>query len=926
MTPVIALAALAALAVSAPLLTRRLGRDAGYVLAVGFLAVAGVLVSGSMGAVLGGGVVEWSVDWLPSLGVSLALRLDGVSVVFALVALGVGSLVMAYCARYVGDATARGPVYPLLTTFALAMVGLVLADDVVLLYVFWELTTLCSFALVSTAGAVAARPGRRALVITVAGGLALLVAAVLLATVTGTTRLSAVLAEPAVVLESPLALPIGALVVVAALTKSAQLPVHFWLPGAMVAMTPISAYLHAATMVKAGVYLLIRVSPLFAGQPAWSATLLTVGLATALTGAVMALREHDLKALLAQSTVSQLGLLVAAIGVGTATALAAALLHTMAHALFKATLFMLVGIIDKQTGRRDVRELSGLWRVMPWTAAFTGLAALSMAGVPPLLGFVSKEYLFQGFLSADVTPWAGPLAVGVAVLASALTFAYSARIVHGAFGGPTRQPELHDPTRSFLAPAAVAAVAALALGPAVALFDPLIDAATRASLPAADPPSVHAWHGLSPELVLSAVTIALGLLLFWQRTPVDRALRMRLPDGAAWFDRLHDGLLHIGAAVGRPDRTSALAPHLVRPLLALLLLAAVAVAGVDGLAPSRPTGRALDWPVVLLLTGTVAAAVVARSALAALGLVGLTGLVVAVWFLLSGAPDVALTLLLVEILTTVVAVLVLRRLPGELPRTPRWRALPAAGLAVALGAAAAAATAALTGRRGLSGAGAYHLESAVPETGGSNVVNTILVDFRATDTLGEAVVLGAAAVGLLALLGSGTAPSRTGTTPRAEERDGGLVLRHGARVLVPGMAVLSAWLLWRGHDAPGGGFIAALAAGIAVGVHQVAHGFPGLPPALRPLPLVGGGLLVSLGSGLVPVLGGDAFLTPYEVPVLSSVGIGSALVFDLGVLMLVLGLLVAAFDRLGAAGPGAPDDGTGAAPPRRASSAAGSAA
>ncbi|OMQ14501.1 NADH dehydrogenase, partial [Modestobacter sp. VKM Ac-2676] len=586
MTLLVALGALLALTALAPLLVRRLGPSTGYVLAAGFLLVGGLLLTHTP-AVLAGSVVERSVAWLPSLDVSLTLRLDGVSLVFCLIALGVGALVLAYCPHYIDDEEARGPLYPLLTFFAAAMVGLVLADDLVLLYVCWELTTLCSFALISTAGTPATRAARQALLVTVTGGLALLAAVVLISVTAGTTRLSAVLADPAVVLDSPVALPVGALLAVAAFTKSAQLPVHFWLPGAMVAMTPVSAYLHAATMVKAGIYLLIRFSPMYADQPAWQATLIVVGLTTAVAGAVMALREHDLKAVLAQSTVSQLGLLVAAIGVGTSEALAAALLHTVAHALFKATLFMLVGIIDEETGRRDVRELSGLRRVMPWTATFTGLAALSLAGVPPLLGFVSKEYLFAGFLDTELAPWAGPVAASAAVLASAFTVAYSARIVYGAFGGgATEPPDLHEPAASFLAPAAVASVAGLLLGPAVSRLDPLVAAATGAALPGADPPEVYLWHGLTPELGMSAVTLTAGLLMFWQRDAVDRVLqRMRLPDSSELFEGAHTRLLHAGTALGRPDRVPPSPRTWPAPLLGVAVLAGV---GVVALGACRP--------------------------------------------------------------------------------------------------------------------------------------------------------------------------------------------------------------------------------------------------------------------------------------------------------------------------------------------------
>ena len=905
----LALVAMAVLGVAAPLLHRWLGRDTGYLLAAGFAGVGGLLATGAP-TVLDGRAVTTSWSWLPSLQVSFGLRLDGLAALFCLIVLGVGVLVMAYSARYMGDRDSNGVVYGLLTLFAGAMLGLVLAADVVLLYVFWELTTICSFFLIATSGQVAVRPGRRALLITAAGGLALLVAVIMLSVVVGTTDLDTILAEREQVLASPLAWPIGALIAIAAFTKSAQWPLHFWLPGAMVAMTPVSAYLHAATMVKAGIYLLMRTTPLFADQPAWSALLVTVGLTSAVAGAFMALREHDLKAILAQSTVSQLGLLIAVIGVGTPVALAAAMLHTFAHALFKATLFMLVGVIDKETGSRDIRELSGLRRVMPVTATVTGLAALSMAGVPPMLGFVSKEYLFQGLLQADFAAWAGPVAGALGVTASALTFAYGMRIVYGAFGGPTRQPDLYEPSAAFLAPVVLPAAAGLALGPGIDLLNPMVTRAAADVVYVGAVPEFSFWHGLSPEVLMSAITIAVGVTLFLARDPVDRALqRLRLPDSAALFDRTHDAVLAIGTAVGRPDRSTTLAGHLARPVLALVGLGAVATVAVGGLPSRGPTDLATDWPVLALLTLAVVATVLTRSVLAALGLVGIVGLVVAVWFLLAGAADVALTLLLVEVLTAVVAVLVLRHLPLRLGRAGRPRAVLTAGLGIAAGVAAGAATFASTGRRGLSETGAWFLASAEPETGGTNVVNTILVDFRGMDTLGEAIVLGAAAVGLLVLLGGEPTTRAAGGAPaaraRSEQTDDGIVLQVAGRVLIPGMAALSAYLLWRGHDEPGGGFIAALVGGIAVGLHQVANGFPGLPRLLRPEPLVGAGLLLALGTGTTAALRGDPFLTPFDIPGLGAVGIGSALLFDVGVYLLVLALLVTAFDRLGA-GPAGP--------------------
>nr|WP_166755918.1 hydrogen gas-evolving membrane-bound hydrogenase subunit E [Modestobacter marinus] len=890
---------MALLAAAAPLLVRAgWGRNAGYALAAGFAGVAALLGS-AVPHVLAGGTVDVSARWLPSLDVDFALRLDGLALLFSMIVLGVGALIMAYCPRYLGPTGRHGAVYGLLTLFAAAMLGLVLAADVVLLFVFWELTTFCSFLLVGLTGGRATRPARRALLVTAAGGLALLVAVVLLTGVTGTTDLAAILADPDRVLDSPLAGPIALLVAFAAFTKSAQVPLHFWLPGAMVAMTPVSAYLHAATMVKAGIYLLMRTSPLFSDLPLWSALLLSVGLTSALVGAFMALRQHDLKAILAHSTVSQLGFLVAAIGVGTGTALAAAMLHTAAHALFKATLFMLVGIIDKETGSRDIRQLSGLWRVMPVTAAVTGLAGLSMAGIPPLLGFVSKEYLFQGLFQADVVPGAGLVAGVLGVTASALTTAYGLRIFFGAFGGVTRQPDLYEPSPAFLAPAVVPALAGLVLGSGINLLNPVVVRAGADVLPDAPMRPFQFWHGLSPEIVMSAVAVSTGLVLFLRRRQVDRLLdRVPLPDGGALFDRAHDGVLAFGRWVGSPDRQEGLAGHLARPLVVIAALGIAGSSALEGLPARNATDAALDWPVVVLVAGAVVGTVVVRSTLAVVALLGMVGLLVSAWFLLAGAPDVALTLLLVEVLTAVVVVLVLRGGPRQLPRVQRRRLLQAGALALACGLAAAAATVALTGRRGSSVAGDWFLRTAEPATGGSNVVNTILVDFRAMDTLGEAVVLGVAALGLLALFGDGPARSRR-PAPAARRAASGtdVVLEASGRLIVPGVALLAVVLLWRGHDAPGGGFIAALVSGAAVALSQLAHGR--LPRWLRPDVLVGAGLLLALGTGLLGGVLGGAFLAPFDLPLLGAVGVGSALLFDTGVLLMVLGLVVATLDRLG---------------------------
>ncbi|UGY94549.1 hydrogen gas-evolving membrane-bound hydrogenase subunit E [Streptomyces gobiensis] len=908
---IVALAAMILLATTVPVVAARLGRNTGYPLAGGFLLVGLLLAVAVLKTP--GDTVTTSWHWLPSLDVSVALRLDGLAGTFCMLILGVGALIMAYSPRYLDTGRAHTPFYSLLTLFALSMMGLVLAADVVLLVVFWELTTICSFLLIAIAGPQATQPAVKAFLVTAMGGLALLVAVVLLAITAGTTSLTAILANRQQIIDSPMAWPIGVLIVIAAFTKSAQLPFHSWLPGAMAAITPVSAYLHAAAMVKAGIYLMMRFSPLYAGQAAWSATLVTVGLVTAVYGAMWALRQHDLKALLAYSTISQLGLLTAVIGVGTATAMAAAMLHTIAHALFKATLFMLVGIIDKEAGSRDIRELSGLRRVMPTTALMTGLAGLSLAGVPPLIGFVSKEFLFKGFLEADFAPWAGPVATAVAVAASALTFAYGLRIFYGAFGGPTVQSGLYEPAWAFLTPAAVPAAFGLLLGPAVPVLDQVVGWALSGIDPDLPPPGFELWPGFTAEVAMTTTAIVVGMALFLAGRPVERTL-LSIPTPRAPFNRGYHALLRFGALVGRPTRADALAPHLIRPLLGLVLLAVVGGVVLSDPAVSGPgTASALDWPLLAALALVVAGSVLTASALAALILLGLAGLLVASWFLLAGAPDVALTMLLVEFLTAVVAVLVVSHLPARFTRRRPRPAAAAGALAAATGAAATAATLVFTGHRALSPVGDYFLREAKEQTGGRNVVNTVLVDFRALDTLGEAAVLGVVALGLLLLLGSRDAPGAGRPVPAID----GLVLQAASRVLGPVMLVLSAYLFLRGHYQPGGGFIAALVAGAAVALSYLAHGrVPGSRTRLlRPGTLVAAGVLISVGVALVVMLGGEAFFTPVRghlsLPPLGSLSLTSSLMFDFGVYLFVLGLVFAAVDRLANGLPADPDAAAG---------------
>lgn len=893
------------LAAAAPVLTRWLGRNAGYVLAVGFLTGAGLLIS-QRPVLLADQAVTISWPWLPSLGVYAELRMDALSLIFALLVLGVGAFVMAYCPRYLSPDSRHTRVYVTMTLFAGAMLGLVLADDLLLLFAFWELSSILSFVLIGQDGRSQARgPAIQALVVTTTGGVALLVAVVVLTASLGTSDIHLILADPGRLATGP-AWAAGALVIFAAVTKSAQVPFHFWLPGAMVALTPVSAYLHAATLVKAGIYLLMRFSALFGGQWPWDLTLIGLGLLTAIVGALLALRQHDLKALLAYSTVSQLGLLVSVIGVGTPASDAAAILYTIAHALFKATLFMLVGIIDRQAGSRDIRALSGLWRAMPITVTLTVLAAMSLAGLPPTIGFVGKEAIFEALVTVDEVPWLGWIAAGLAVLAATLTFGYAARLVHGVLSGPTRQRELHEPAWSFLAPAAFAAVLATALGPVVAVLSPMVERAASDARPQGQPPYLAFWHGFTPALGLSVLTVLLGTLLFWYRRRTDPVLAA-IPTTSPFtghLERWRRALVRLGAVVARPAQVTAPAPYLARPLLAVVVLAAVAALLLGPLPARHPDAtRPGDWLVLGLLLVTLAGLVTTRSALAAVALTGAVGLILAIWFLTTGAPDVALTLMLVEVLTTVVAMLALRGRPGRLVAPGRRVGVVAGvGLAVLAGVVATAATAALTGRRDLSPVGAWYLREASSATGGQNLVNTILVDFRALDTFGEAVVLAVVAVGLIGLARPADAVRHR---PDAVRHAVDPVLELAYRVLAPVMLVASAVLFLRGHQELGGGFIAALLAGTAVGLGHLAHpaGAP-LLGRLRGAPLLTVGLLLALVAGMAPLAVGRAFLNPVKLPLPGVDSVSSALLFDLGVYLMVLALVVAAVRRLDSAPAG----------------------
>jgi multicomponent Na+:H+ antiporter subunit A len=700
--------------------------------------------------------------WAPDLGLMLSFRLDALALVMVVLVSGLGALILIYSAWYFGPGDAHSGSSQatrsaaLLLAFAGAMLGLVLADNLLILYVFWEITSIASFLLIGQSGE--GRENRRAavqaLLVTVFGGLAMLLGFVLLGEAAGTYQISEIMADP----------PGGAMVTAAlvlillgAFTKSAQLPFHPWLPAAMVAPTPVSAYLHAASMVKAGVYLVARLAPAFAAQPVWWVPVVVAGLGTMLIGGWRALHETDLKRLLAFGTVSQLGFLMVLLGAGGRTTALAGITMLLAHGLFKAPLFLVVGILDKRAGSRDLRALSGVGRALPGLALIATLAAASMAGLPPLLGFLGKEAAFEAFLhDGGVRGWS----IALSLLAgSALTAAYSARFLWGAFARkPGVEPTVPQrPETGLTLPAWIPALAGLALGLAYPIVDAL-GASYAAAYPPGDGYHLALWHGFGLPLLCSVIAVGLGLALHWWRATAI-ALHRRLRHGVSAqraYEIVVGGIERVAVLVTGRLQVGSLPTYLAVVLGTVVLLPGSAL--VFGTA--LPDAQALydtpmQVPLGIVVVVAALALIGARRRFTAVLLVGVIGYGIGGLFVVDGAPDLALAQFLIETLTLVAFVFVLRRLPAQFGRTDSRPAvqLPKAIIAVAGGVLIAFSAVVISAaRQAPPSASGEFIRRAPDEAGANNVVNAIIVDFRALDTLGEITVLLIAAAGTASLV------------------------------------------------------------------------------------------------------------------------------------------------------------------------------
>ena len=711
-------------------------------------------------AIAAGEVFVFSYDWAPSLGIRLSFLVDGLSLLFVFLISGIGALIVIYAGSYLAGHPHLGRFYAIILLFMASMLGLVLADNIIALYVFWELTSISSYFLIGfDHNREAARAAAlQAVLVTGAGGLALLAGMLLLGQAGGSLEFSTLLENGELVRTDPFYLSIVLLVLAGAFTKSAQVPFHFWLPAAMEAPTPVSAYLHSATMVKAGVYLLARLSPVLGGTELWCYTLSVSGAVTMLAGAYLALRQTDLKRLLAYLTVSALGMLVLFLGVGTAQAMAAAIVFLLAHALYKGALFLVAGIVDHETGTRDINHLGGLRSTMPMTATAAVLAALSLASLPPTLGFIGKEMLLEASLETSA---AGVIITIALVLASIIYVATAAMIGVQPFFGkklPTPNRPHEAPLSLWLAPALLGA-----LGLVFALFPtPLEDWLLRPAVESItrEPATLQLalWHGLNPPLALSAVSLICGLAIYAGRKPV-RYVLSSLQITSWWGPQYWYSLLLTGLNVLAQRQTQLLQSGYLRYYLMIIIVTSLALAGSklfigigSGSFAANLDARFYEWVLAALILLAALTAVLSKSRLGAAAALGVVGYGVALVFVFFGAPDLAMTQFMIETLTVMLFVLVFYHLPRFALLSERLVLARDAILALALGSLITIIVLIGSGIQLYPKISSYFAENSLPRGHGRNIVNVILVDFRAFDTLGEITVLAVAAIGVYALL------------------------------------------------------------------------------------------------------------------------------------------------------------------------------
>ena len=903
-----------------PPLTIRAGRNVCTAVTAAVTLAALALLLTNAGAVYSGEVVRAGGEWVPQLGLSFRFFIDGLGLFFAALILSIGLLIIIYARFYLGRQDPMGRFFAYLLLFQGAMLGIVLSDNVLLLVIFWELTSLSSFLLIGYWHHLPeGRQGARmALVVTGGGGLLLMAGMLLLGQAAGSYELTEILDRGERIKASPLYLPILLLVLAGAFTKSAQFPFHFWLPHAMAAPTPVSAYLHSATMVKAGVFLLARLWPALAGTDPWFLIVSLFGLVTMLVGAWIALFKDDLKAILAYSTVSHLGLMTMLLGFGTPLAAVACVFHILNHATFKAALFMSAGIVDHEAGTRDIRRLGGLLTLMPISATLALVGGGAMAGVPLLNGFLSKEMMLE---TAADTVYAGNrwIMPAAALLSALLSVAYSARFVVGVYLGPVRTDyphPPHDPPAGLWLPVAVLIVPVVAIG----LFPGMVAGAVvertaQAAVGGVPLPlyKLTLWHGVTPALLMSIVAFVGGvaLLFAYERLVQVRSPLVR-PEAKAMFDAVVAASVRASRWTIRRLHTESLPRYLAVIIATVILVGAVGFfsgAHAPGMRSPLPVNlpAIVSWIILVGACVAVAAAHVHR--LLTLILTSVVGLIVSLAFLQFSAPDLALTQISVEVVATILLLLALNLLPKLTPSEPSvTKRLRDGAIAAAAGAGVAGLAYAMM-TRDFTTISDYHLAQSKPGGGGTNVVNVILVDFRGFDTFGEIIVLCIAALAIFALLDTalkGAAARRLDAMrQRPEAADAHpLVLVVATRVLLPLAVAVGIYIFLRGHNQPGGGFIAGLVVAIAVIMQYMASGYAWAAERARfdAHEFLGAGVLIAGLTGLGSFLFGRPFLTSsfgyFHVPLVGEVELATAILFDIGVFLTVVGTVLLSLSQI----------------------------
>ena len=878
--------------------------------------------------VFNGAVITQSWSWLPQLGIDFSFRLDALGLLFALLISGIGTLIYIYAYFYLGPKNSLNKLYLLLMLFMAAMLGISLSNNLILLLVFWELTSISSFLLVGywSNYDAAQRGSRMALTITGMGGLAMLGGFILLGQITGTYEIDQILTMTAQIQSHALFVPTLLLILLGAFTKSAQFPFHFWLPNAMAAPTPVSAYLHSATMVKAGIFLVARLLPIFAGAALFHNLVTFIGLFTLCMAAFFAIFKEDLKGLLAYSTISHLGLIMCLLGIGSPLAVAAAIFHIINHATFKAALFMIAGIIDHESGTRDLRKLSGLWQLLPYTATLTMVTAASMAGVPLTNGFLSKEMFFTELLSN----LSGPVLICsaiVATLAGIFAVAYSVRLVHGVFfdgpvGKQVPNKDAHEPPFGMRAPATLLAILCILVGlfPAL-LVEKIVNSTARASTQVMNFEGTHLalWHGFNMPLLMSAIALVGGLIFYFSLAKGGKIREIDLDpylgrlQGRVAFDLFLKSLLLNSRKFKRLTENGKLQSYILWIVIFSIAVVALPFLGQGLTTGTRELTHAPALAIVLWLLLFSSCWMMLwfhHERIKAVLISGAIGLVVTMVFICFSAPDLALTQITVDVVTTVLLLMSLSLLPQLTPYessvSRRWRdALIAIG-----GGLGIAWITWLILTRDHNSISWFFMQQSIPLGGGTNVVNVILVDFRGFDTFGEITVLGIAGIGALCLM-DGMRTHGTTMTKGLSYRfnPSPLMIRITASWILPIALVVSLYIFLRGHNLPGGGFIAGLITALALIIQYMALGQDHAEQLLKAKSgrlyeiWIGTGLVIAGLTGLGAWFWGRPFLTSAHFyvspPILGEMHLATAALFDVGVYITVVGATMLLISVLG---------------------------